>query len=275
MLNAGFAMPVNGLKVDVTIATKNSGRTLEKCLQAVSRHIPFHHVVIIDGGSTDSTLAIAKRFNAKITTEPGLLGKVRLVQASSCDTEWIAIVDSDIYVLEGWWSALSEHLKEERVGMVVGFTAPHEDDQSNTPYGKYVAFLNERFGSVAFSNALVKRQLLLQCTELLDGVHAGEDDVFARFLRRNQFTIVNVREPVCYHDTRTSGRHIDAYYRWGKSVRIKYGRGGLFKIAMALPNFGRNWLSFTKASPQRSNLQVLVHLVQLWSYSVAGFLASS
>jgi glycosyltransferase involved in cell wall biosynthesis len=54
--------------VSVAIATRNSERTLEKCLLSVRKqNYPASiEIVIADGGSKDKTLEIAKKFNVKI-----------------------------------------------------------------------------------------------------------------------------------------------------------------------------------------------------------------
>ena len=45
------------------ILTLNSSRTIYKCLNSVKK---FKEILIIDGGSTDSTLNFAKKFKCKI-----------------------------------------------------------------------------------------------------------------------------------------------------------------------------------------------------------------
>lgn len=59
--------------VSVVTATYNSGKTLEKCLEAVRcQDYPqdIIEIVIGDGGSTDNTLEIAKKFNARVIHIP-------------------------------------------------------------------------------------------------------------------------------------------------------------------------------------------------------------
>lgn len=59
--------------VSVVIATFNSGRTLEKCLSKVrSQNYPQSKIEILlgDGGSTDNTFQIAKKYKAKIIKIP-------------------------------------------------------------------------------------------------------------------------------------------------------------------------------------------------------------
>lgn len=58
--------------VSVTIATRNSQRTLSRCLSSVRlQNYPSKvEIVIADGGSIDKTLEIAKKFNARIFNVP-------------------------------------------------------------------------------------------------------------------------------------------------------------------------------------------------------------
>lgn len=58
--------------VSVVIATRNSERTLAPCLASVrNQHYPSPlEIVIADGGSVDSTLDIAKKFDARVVPVP-------------------------------------------------------------------------------------------------------------------------------------------------------------------------------------------------------------
>lgn len=57
--------------ISSVIATYNSTRTIERCLRSIqAQRYPKHKIEIIvaDGGSTDKTVEIAKRFGAKVIT---------------------------------------------------------------------------------------------------------------------------------------------------------------------------------------------------------------
>lgn len=59
--------------VCVVIATLNASRTLERCLASIfEQNCPKTEVIIVDGGSTDKTLEIARRFKVKIIVKRGL-----------------------------------------------------------------------------------------------------------------------------------------------------------------------------------------------------------
>lgn len=50
--------------ISVVLATHNEGKNLERCLCAVQSFVD--EIVIVDGESSDNTLDIARRFQAKI-----------------------------------------------------------------------------------------------------------------------------------------------------------------------------------------------------------------
>jgi glycosyltransferase involved in cell wall biosynthesis len=255
-------------KIDVTVATKNSARTLDKCLEAIRSGIPVRQLVVVDGGSSDSTLEIARRHHAIVVTETGLLGKVRYVQAQNCDTEWIAFIDSDIYVYKSWWPAVAKHIQINDVGMILGFS---DAPVVTLPiYEDYLKHLARKFGAAAFSNTLVKRELVLSCKELLNNIHAGEDTILARYIRKHHMRIVTIPIPLCLHDKIAVNDHPMAFYRWGRSARMVGGREGLKNVAKTLKNNVRNWLIFTWDT-KRVSIRLFVFLFCLWGWMLRGY----
>ena len=59
--------PSNMIKATVGILTYNSEKYLYNCLNSVKK---FNEILIIDGGSKDDTLKIAKKFKCKIKQQP-------------------------------------------------------------------------------------------------------------------------------------------------------------------------------------------------------------
>jgi glycosyltransferase involved in cell wall biosynthesis len=99
------------LPISVHVLTKNSAKTLERCLQSVHG---CAQILIIDGGSTDTTLEIAKRHGAKIIAQPASalqrsairdFAAVRNVGLAAATQPWILALDSD--------EEASEELMEE------------------------------------------------------------------------------------------------------------------------------------------------------------------
>ncbi|MFA6429346.1 MAG: glycosyltransferase family 2 protein [Patescibacteria group bacterium] len=84
-----------------TILTYNSAQTVEKTLASVKE---FDEVLVLDGGSTDETLEIAKRYGARIETQsdvPGRISNFTAVRERSfllAKHDWIFWIDSDEWV---------------------------------------------------------------------------------------------------------------------------------------------------------------------------------
>jgi glycosyltransferase involved in cell wall biosynthesis len=92
--------------VSVVIPTLNSEKTLEECLKSVfAQDYPRdkYEVILVDGGSKDGTLEIAKRFPARIVTElqrgRGKAYDRGIVEAGG---EAVAFLDSDAYADPSW-----------------------------------------------------------------------------------------------------------------------------------------------------------------------------
>lgn len=84
----------DAIMISVTILTKNCEETLQKTLQSL---ISFKEVIILDTGSTDCTLEIAKAFsNVKIhhATFQGF-GPTHNLASSLASFDWILSIDSD------------------------------------------------------------------------------------------------------------------------------------------------------------------------------------
>ncbi len=80
--------------ISITILAKNSEETLEKTLEST---ISFPEVVILDTGSTDGTLAIARKYpNVKIFEGPFEgFGKTHNRATSLASNDWVFSLDSD------------------------------------------------------------------------------------------------------------------------------------------------------------------------------------
>ena len=98
--------------ISVTILTKNSERYLFECLENLKE---FDEVIIVDNGSTDSSLEIASHFaNAKIFKSDFIgFGPLKNLAASHAQHDWILNIDSD-EILSGELSEEITNLKLER-----------------------------------------------------------------------------------------------------------------------------------------------------------------
>lgn len=112
-------------KISAALAVFNEEENLRECLTSVRDLV--YEIVIVDGGSTDKTLDIAKEFNAKIieTTNPQIfhINKNKAIDAASGD--WILQLDADEVVPQ----ELSEEIKQiiSKESENIGFWIPRKN----------------------------------------------------------------------------------------------------------------------------------------------------
>lgn len=94
----------NKINCSVEILTRNSAKTLERCLESVK---DFAEILVLDGNSTDGTVEIAKRYSTRIikqyeTNEPNVVIKdyseIRNKGLKFASYDWFMFIDSDEYL---------------------------------------------------------------------------------------------------------------------------------------------------------------------------------
>ncbi len=88
---------MDDLKVSVVIPTLQEGKYIGKLLSRLSKINPRLEIIVIDGGSTDETVSIAKKLADKVYVlrERGI-GKARNYGAYKSNGEIIVFMDADI-----------------------------------------------------------------------------------------------------------------------------------------------------------------------------------
>jgi glycosyltransferase involved in cell wall biosynthesis len=104
------------LPVSVFIITKNEEEHIEKTLKSVSL---FDEVILVDSGSTDSTLDIAERYGAKIYAHSWQgYAKQKQYAMSLCSNEWVLNLDGDEEVNPSLINAFKEIIGQDKADSV-------------------------------------------------------------------------------------------------------------------------------------------------------------
>jgi glycosyltransferase involved in cell wall biosynthesis len=98
--------------VSVQIITLNEEANIAACLEAVLANDPAE-IVVIDGGSTDGTVAIAEARGARVIA-PGRLGRgaSRHLGYHSTELPYVAMVDADDRISPNWIDELLPQLQD-------------------------------------------------------------------------------------------------------------------------------------------------------------------
>lgn len=199
-------------KVSFCIPTFNSSRTLELCLKSIVKQEYFNiEIIIVDNGSFDNSIEIAKNYTDKIYFDYGLLGSVRQTSLEKATGEIIALFDSDIIIPHKNWllNTVAYFNYSNRVSTVW----PENIAPPNSPYTTKLYFniwqisMDNRIknGKSVFGggNALFLRSCLNEIGGINRNIHWGEDFEWAQNLRSHCYQVVATKDPL-YHDTMNS-----------------------------------------------------------------------
>ena len=101
--------------VDVLMLTLDAGTYVERCLDSIYREIPVNRLIVLDGGSKDKTVETADRYpRAEVHVRPDIrtTGKGLEFLFSCAKTPWIAMIDADMELPEGWYDEMSQYKAE-------------------------------------------------------------------------------------------------------------------------------------------------------------------
>lgn len=116
------------MKVSVVTPAYRESRYIGRCLRAL-RNEGVDEIIVIDGGSDDGTVEIAKRYAdvVKSSASYDSPAKARNEGIRIARGDVVAFVDADTVVAKGWLSSLKEGFSDDVVG-VGGPAHPLETD---------------------------------------------------------------------------------------------------------------------------------------------------
>ena len=207
--------------VSVVILTRNSARTLERCLRSVIREKPGE-VIAVDGLSTDSTPGILKRYDIRTLVDPRRsIGYSRLIGVQAAKGSYVMFVDSDVVLVPSCISTLRRELeRHDWVGVHAKLISPEKTSYWQRAEGEK---FRREYNNVGPTNridtiaALFRREVLLRYPFDPNFEVSAEDVDLCRRLVRNKHRL-GVSNAVAYH-----------YYRQGFLAfikqRFRYGLG--------------------------------------------------
>lgn len=258
------------IKVSVIIPTFNSGKTLERCLASVraNRSKYYYEVIVVDAGSDDCTIEVAKKYADKILNGlPLTVNRNEGVKNAIGDV--ISFTDSDCIVPENWIDWLVDGLlrlnkQNSKVIGVGGGNIPLLENPSlielaiaealrsplisfrarnvNVYQNEQEVLHNPPMNSAYFEWALKKVGGFQE-----EYGYGGEDLALDAKLTSNGFKLYYLPQEVVYHAHPSNFKgFIKKMYKLGIS-RIRVGRQ--FKQYLQLQHYGVIFLCLMTFSP--------------------------
>lgn len=190
------------MKVDVVVLTKNSERTLRKCLSSIYNYVPVNRLIVVDGYSTDKTLKIIRKFNKKhhnvvLLNEKGTRGRARQKAIEAVKTEWFMFVDSDVTLCKGWFKKAKRLIKAD-VGAVWGIEV-WSVLKNITVLKLFERVTMKIFGKRGGTHDLLVRREAVRGIHIPSNLHVYEDAYIKSWICKKGYKVVSAYEPYCIH----------------------------------------------------------------------------
>jgi cellulose synthase/poly-beta-1,6-N-acetylglucosamine synthase-like glycosyltransferase len=259
----------------------NNETTIKECLQSLlTQNYPSNHIeiILVDGGSKDQTVQIAKKYPVKIyqTTLncPAAYNYAQKIALYPI----LGFVDSDAKVEADWLKKLLPRIDEPNVGGVSGSIDTWNTDN---PWARNIGYeLKTRYRRIgkytkriATMNLLLKKSVIEEVGGWAEDMPSQYDTEFGYRLALKGYKIAYEPSSVCYHFNRTS---LQKFYRqqlqYGKNTLRLYFKHGTLAQGDEITDVGMNiqpvWFLATITS---FLLGMVLHF--LWYFASALFLA--
>ncbi|MEA2253603.1 MAG: hypothetical protein QOG70_3845 [Solirubrobacteraceae bacterium] len=186
------------LDVSVIVPTRNAASLLDACLSSILRSGPAE-IIVVDGRSTDDTVAIALRHGARVLSDGGRgLSVARALGVEAATRDRVALIDADVVLGDGSLAALLDEFEQ---GGYAGLQAGLHSVGGPGYWGRALAQHHRtgRSGSwFGLSATIFRRQTLLE-HRFDERFLSGEDIELRRRLRRAGARIAVSRRTIVTH----------------------------------------------------------------------------
>jgi rhamnosyltransferase len=226
-------------KTSVLVLAKNEAHNIGDCLDAIysQKYVGPFEVVVVDSGSTDQTLEIARRYPVRLEQiAPGTFhhARTRNYAAGLAKGEILVYLAADAFpATEDWLCALLENFEDRQVAAVYGRHLPkvgsslEREDTLSTVYGeerivKEAATrekLGYRYYHMSTVNAAIRRDVW-NATRFPDELKVFEDlGIAKRILDAGWKIIYEPRASVYHSHAHTTAGLFKRYFDIGYTLR--------------------------------------------------------
>ena len=160
--------------VSVIMPARDAGTTIGRALAAIAAQEGDldYEVLVVDDGSRDDTVAIARAAGATVLTQPGRgPGAARNLGARSASGEVLAFTDADCFPDPGWLRAGARALRERALDLVQGRVVP-DPEATVRPFDHTIWVVRES-GLYETANLFVRRAAFVASGGFEDWLEVG------------------------------------------------------------------------------------------------------
>ena len=247
-------------ETSILIPTKNGAKDLEACLAAIysqKRTGPFE-VIVIDSGSTDATLEIARRYPVRIEEIPPQTfhhARTRNYAAGLARGEVLVFLSQDaIPASDTWLAALAGDFREPSVGAVYGRQLPKAESGLERRSAFAVMYggarivkmpmdgigLGHKYYHFSNANSAIRRKAW-EATRFPDELKVFEDVGIAKRILDSGWSIVYEPEAAVYH---SHDFPLNMLFRRYFDIGVVYERLGIWNERSRASLWRDGWSAF-------------------------------
>ena len=245
-------------KVSVILTVKNEEKTIGHVIESILKvDYPDYEVIVVDGGSKDKTVDIAKNHRVRvIQTKDSTPGQGRNVGIVNSSHPIVAFIDGDCYVeRKDWLRTGVDLLRQEDIGGVGGPVTPFSEASyisrafmnalstffANAGSAQFARYEKQReVESISSCNAVYRREVIERAGLFAEDLRFGEDADLNYRIRKLGYRLVYSPKVIVKHDWKVySFSSLFRYmlrYGAGRAVAVKK-HPYLFSLLHAVPSF--------------------------------------
>ena len=220
--------------ISIVVPTYNASRHIERNIRNLLSNVPKNtEIIVVDDGSTDSTVSILKRFKKikLITRKHTSPAKVRNVGWRRVKGDIVIFLDSDCYVTKNWFKEMTNSLKEKDIIAVSGVYLTKQKKLISQYIQHQITYRQSRVkkytDNLASYSLAVKKKFLVKVGGFPEvyKIASAEDTELSYKLKRFGKFILNKKAKVYHNHSESIEKYLKKQFNHGRYRVLLYRRG--------------------------------------------------